>query len=74
MIWTSGEVKEFLKSHGFVYKKYDGDDEYWVNKETHAIVLVPQRNQDIVWDTFKWMVQRSKMTSKQWNQWKNNKQ
>lgn len=73
MVWTSDEVREFLKSKGFSYSRYKGDDEYWVNKSIQAIVLVPQRNEDIIFDTLSWMVRRSKIPKKEWNDWKKNK-
>lgn len=73
MLWKADEVRKFLKFKGFHYSHNKGDDEFWVNKnigERGAIVPVPQRNEDMIEDTMNWMIKRSNIPRKEWNNWK----
>ena len=76
MIWKADEVREFLKAKGFYLSHSKGDDEFWMNKnigERGALVIVPYRNEDIIFDTMSWMVKRSQIPKKDWNDWKKNR-
>lgn len=73
MLWKANEVREFLRLKGFYFSRSKGDDEYWVNKDLHALVIVPNRNEDIIAPTMSWMMQRSRIPKNQWLEWKNTK-